>query len=76
MGLCYLRNSQLPEAKADFQESIHSNPNDALAYNNLAVTLERMNQRKGAIAILEKATKIAPDNEQITSNLKRMKAAG
>jgi tetratricopeptide (TPR) repeat protein len=76
MGLWYLRNSKLPEAKAAFQSSIRANAKFATAYNNLAVTLERMNQRKQAIGVLERATKIAPDNQQITDNLRRMKAAG
>jgi Flp pilus assembly protein TadD len=76
MGLWYLQNSRLPDAKTSFQASIRSNPNNALAYNNLAVTLERMNQRKQAIALLERAAKMAPDNQQIQKNLKRMKASG
>jgi Flp pilus assembly protein TadD len=74
MGMWYLQNSRLADAKTAFQGSIRTNPNNALAYNNLAVTLERMNQRKQAIALLERASKLAPDNQQIQSNLKRMKS--
>ncbi len=76
MGLWYLENDRLPAAKTAFQASIHANAGNPLAYNNLAVTLERMNQRKQAIDLLEKAAKMAPDNQQISGNLKRMRAAG
>jgi hypothetical protein len=35
-----------------------------------------MNKRPQAIALLEKATLIDPNNSDVTKNLKRMKAAG
>lgn len=75
IGLCHLYNSKLVEAEAAFRSSVTSNSKYAPAYNNLAITLEKMNRRKQAIQILEKAASIDPANEDVQRNLRRMKAA-
>ena len=76
IGLCHLFGNKLVEAEAAFRSSISNNSKFAPAYNNLAITLEKMNRRKQAIQILERAAIIDPTNVDVQRNLKRMKAAG
>ena len=73
VGLCYLQTSKLPQAEAAFRSSLEANPKLIGAYNNLAVTLQRMNHVADAIKVLEKALTIAPDDEEIKTNLRRMR---
>jgi Tfp pilus assembly protein PilF len=76
IGLYHLRASKFAPAEAAFRSSIASNRKFIPAYNNLAVTLERMNRRQQAMDILEQALKIDPADPEIKKNLSRMKAAG
>ncbi len=76
VGLCHLKTSKLVQAEAAFRSAIDADPKLIGAYNNLAVTLQRMNQVKEAVKILEKALKIAPDREDIKRNLSRMRGEG
>lgn len=76
LGLIHLKESRLPDAEASFKSAIKAKPDFVPAYNNLAVTLERLNRRKEAIRLLQKALTIEPNNEDVRKNLQRMKAAG
>ncbi len=76
VGRCHLRDANYPGAEAAFRSAISADSKFVPAYNNLAVVLEKMNKRPQAIALLEKATLIDPNNSDVTKNLKRMKAAG
>ena len=73
LGLCYLKADKLVQAEAAFRSSIEVDPKMIGAYNNLAVALQRANHVQDAIKILEKALKIAPDNEDVKANLQRMR---
>ena len=73
VGLCYLKGGKLVQAEAAFRSSVEADPKMMSAYNNLAVTLQRENHTSEAIKILEKALKIAPNNEEISTNLQRMR---
>ncbi len=75
MGLYHLKQNSLQLAEAAFKQSIAGDSRYLPAYNNLAVTLERLNRRKEAIALLEKALKIDPQNAEIKKNLERLKSA-
>ncbi|AIE87749.1 tetratricopeptide repeat protein [Fimbriimonas ginsengisoli] len=76
IGLCHLKANKLPQAEAAFRSAVEAKPNYIAAYNNLAITLERMKQPVEAIKILEKAQKIAPDDPDIRANLERMRSSG
>jgi len=73
VGLCYLKAGKLPQAEAAFRSSLEVNQKMIGAYNNLAVTLQRMNHVADAIKVLERALTISPDNEDIRTNLRRMR---
>jgi tetratricopeptide (TPR) repeat protein len=73
MGLCHLKANKLPQAEAAFRSSIEADPKLILAYSNLSITLEKAGQRGEAIKVLERAAKIAPDDEDVKRNLQRMK---
>ena len=73
MGLFHLRDSKFAQAEAAFRGSISAEKGFIPAYNNLAITLDKMNRRKEAIAILEQALKIAPDDAEVKANLQRLK---
>ena len=73
LGLCYLKADKLVQAEAAFRSSIEADPKMIGAYNNLAVALQRANHVPEAIKVLEKALKIAPDNEDVKANLQRMR---
>ncbi len=75
IGLYHLRRDQLKAAEAAFRMAITVAPKFIPAYNNLAVTLERANQRPRAIALLQRALTISPGDSAIPDvrkNLRRM----
>jgi Flp pilus assembly protein TadD len=75
-GLYLLKNDQLVKAYSAFKSCVLIAPKFVPAYNNLAITLERLNRKKEAMVLLKKALTIEPGNEEIQKNLERMKAAG
>lgn len=75
MGLYHLSQSNLMEAESEFRAAIDSRKNFPPAYNNLAVTLEKLKRRKEAIAVLEKGLQVAPGTYEMKENLRRMKDA-
>lgn len=76
VGRCHLRNANYSGAELALRSAISADAKFVPAYNNLAVVLEKMNKRSEAIALLEKALKIEPENADVSKNLKRMRAAG
>ena len=75
LGLWHLGQSSNVEAEKLFRRAIQSDANYLPPYINLAITLERMNKRKEAIEILERALKINPNFEDARKNLARLKSA-
>lgn len=75
MGLYHLKQNNLKLAETTLKQAIAADGRYIPAYNNLAVALERLNRRKEAIALLEKASKIEPGNTEIKKNLERLKSA-
>jgi Tfp pilus assembly protein PilF len=76
VGLYSLYLHKPQEAEASFRKAIASDRAFLPAYNNLAVTLERQNKVKEAIAVLEQALKIDPEFEDARTNLARLKSTG
>jgi tetratricopeptide (TPR) repeat protein len=76
VGLWQLRQSENKEAEQSFRRAIAADRNYLPAYNNLAVTLERLNRRADAVRVLEDALKIDPNFEDARKNLQRMKTSG
>jgi tetratricopeptide (TPR) repeat protein len=76
IGRCHLRGASYAAAEASFRSAIKADKSFVPAYNNLAVVLEKMNKRKDAIALLEKAASMDENNSDVQKNLKRMRAAG
>lgn len=76
IGRCHLFNANYVAAEASLRSAIAADSKCVQAYNNLAVVLEKMNKRKEAITLLEKAASIDSENADVQRNLKRMKSAG
>jgi Flp pilus assembly protein TadD len=76
IGLCHLKAGKLVQAEAAFRSAIEADSKLIGAYNNLAVTLQRMNQVSEAVKVLEKAVKIAPNDDELQRNLARMRGEG
>lgn len=76
IGLYQYDVEKMNEAASSFRKAIAADPNFLPSYNNLAVTLERLNKRAEGIKLLEKALEIDPNYEDARRNLERMKAAG
>lgn len=74
IGLCHLKGGKLPQAEAAFRSAMEVKSSYAAAYNNLAITLERMGQKTEAVKVLEKGAKAAPDDEAIKKNLDRLRS--
>lgn len=76
IGRCHLADANYVAAEASLRSAIAADKNYIPAYNNLAFVLEKMNKRAQAIALLEKANSMDPNNADVQANLKRMKSAG
>jgi len=76
IGLYWMQKEQFAQAEAAFRSAIDARKNFVPGYNNLAIILERMNQRPKAIKVLEEGLKIAPEDPLIKQTLTRMRNAG
>ncbi len=74
LGLWYLLQSQNKEAEKMFRQAVLAQPDYPFAYNNLAITLERLNRVPEAIKALETAVRLKPDFEEAKKNLARLKS--
>jgi tetratricopeptide (TPR) repeat protein len=68
-GQDLLNKGELDASEKKFIEVIKSDPNSALAYHFLGMIYLRQKMYKGAIAALEKATKLDPLNDTAFNNL-------
>jgi len=76
IGLYWMQKEQFAQAEAAFRSALDARKDFVPGYNNLAIILERMNQRPKAIKILEEGLKIAPEDPLIRQTLTRMRNAG
>ena len=75
LGLYHLSQGSLMEAETSFRAAIKGDSKFLQPYNNLAVTLERLNRRKEAISVLEMGLKKGPGTFEMKTNLARIKKA-
>jgi tetratricopeptide (TPR) repeat protein len=61
-------------AQADFDNALQINPFDPIALNNVAVAKSENGQYHEAVALLERANRLAPENTEIAANLSRMRS--
>ena len=76
IGLHSLSKSKSAAAESAFRRAIEADKGYMPAYNNLAVTLERLNRVAEAVSVLEQALTISPGFEDARKNLDRLKASG
>ncbi len=60
-------------AELSFERALEVNPFDAVALNNLAVAKAERGQFYEATGLLERASKLAPDNSEVIANLARLR---
>lgn len=60
-------------AEANLEQALEVNPFDAVALNNLAVAKAEQGDYHSSLALLERASELAPDNPDIQVNLARMR---
>lgn len=61
-------------AQADFDSALQINPFDPIALNNAAVAKSENGQTHEAVALLERANRLAPENAEIAANLSRLRS--
>lgn len=61
------------KAVFNFERALEVNPFDPIALNNLAVAKAERGQFYEAMALLERAAKLAPDNSAVIANLARLR---
>ncbi len=61
-------------AEASFGQAVDVNPFDPIALNNLAVTKTEAGQFHEALALLQRAERLAPQNTEIAANLARLRS--
>lgn len=61
------------EAGYSFEQALEVNPFDAVALNNLAVARAEQGQYFEATDLLQRASRLAPDNPEIAGNLARLR---
>lgn len=61
------------KAEFNFERALEVNPFDPIALNNLAVAKAERGQFYEAMALLERAAKLAPDNSAVVANLARLR---
>ncbi|MBZ0114661.1 MAG: tetratricopeptide repeat protein [Thermoanaerobaculia bacterium] len=69
LGLLYYDKNFLEDARTHFTEATRLDPQSEGAWNNLGLTLRRLDRETEAIQAFQKAAQIAPDDPSIVSNL-------
>lgn len=64
---------QVQRAADLYQATVRSNPFDVTALNNLAVAKANQGDYQGAVSLLERASRLAPQRPDIAANLKAMR---
>lgn len=70
MGMCYLDQNDLNQAKNFFEKSIESNKSFTPAYSNLAATYIRIGDKQKAKENYNKVLELDPHNDDVKSRLK------
>ncbi len=72
-GRDYLAGGETGKAVERFSAAVDVNPFDAVALNNLAVAKAAQGDYQGALALLERAGRLAPSRRDIAANLAGLK---
>lgn len=72
-GLQGMAEGETERAEQSFERALEVNPFDPVALNNLAVAKAEQGQFHEATAMLERASKLQPDNAEIAANLARLR---
>ena len=73
LGFGYLSTEKFEESVAEFKTAVELQPGYVTAWNNLGDALERMNDRKGAMAAYEESLVLAPGNQVAANRLEQIK---
>ncbi|TWT73181.1 tetratricopeptide repeat protein [Allorhodopirellula solitaria] len=65
----HFRESRYPESAEYFQKAISQNPQDAALYNDLGLTLSKLEQHELAAQTLQRALELAPGTSRYANNL-------
>jgi tetratricopeptide (TPR) repeat protein len=69
IGMIHYRKGDLQEASKYFKKLLEENPENLVAYNNLAVILEKTGMAREAELLYQEAQKISPLASQIHANI-------
>lgn len=72
-GRAGLAEGDPARAEFSYERALEVNPFDAVALNNLAVAKAENGQFYEAMALLERAAKLTPDNSDVVANLARLR---
>ena len=73
LGFGYLSTEKFEESVAEFKTAVELQPGYVTAWNNLGDALERMNDRKGAMAAYEESLVLSPGNQVAENKLAEIK---
>lgn len=73
LGYGYLETEKLDLSVAEFKKAVELQPGYVTAWNNLGDALERLNDRKGAMAAYEESLVLAPGNQVAANRLDQIK---
>lgn len=62
LGTCYLRMSKIRLAEYHYRKAVEIHPNNAVLLGCVGMAVERRGDRDAALALFDRAEKLAPDN--------------
>jgi len=72
LGVKVYHDGNFSEAKIHFENSLHAKPNNVLALEGLAVTLEKLKDIDGALLLNKRLSELEPNHVMAHSNLSRL----
>ncbi len=69
LGLLYYEKNFLEDARTHFEEATRVDPSSAGSWNNLGLTLRRLDRESEAMSAFQQAVRLSPEDPSIVSNL-------